>query len=191
MPLINGKYYRPDEVKINILVDSESKIAADREIGKSYINKNFFQPVYSPQEYKNLEKLWEERVQALYPHSQGDWVVHKAESIQMFDTVSGDLVAVSEKEPENKKDDFYIVLWAGTVGVGMKENGETKEVTRTKEEAWADLILRDETEVNPMELVEVPQMPTVETDGGSMPITVSVVVVAVLSLIGTLARFLL
>lgn len=115
MPLIDGKYYRPDEVKINILVDSESKIAADREIGKSYINKNFFQPVYSPQEYKNLEKLWEERVQALYPHSQGDWVVHKAESIQMFDTVSGDLVAVSEKEPENKKDDFYIVLWAGTV----------------------------------------------------------------------------
>lgn len=35
MPLIDGKYYRPDEVKINILVDSESKIAADREIGKT------------------------------------------------------------------------------------------------------------------------------------------------------------
>lgn len=126
----------------------------------------------------------------VFDSKNGCWV-NKAESTQMFDTGSGDLVAVAEKEPENKKDDFSIVLWAGTVGLGMKESGKTEEVTRTQEEAWEDLILRYVEEANPMELVEVPKMPTVEQNAGSTSVTVLVVTLSLLSLIGILARFLL
>lgn len=86
-------------------------------------------------------------------------------------------------------DSFSIVLWAGTVGIGMRESGETEEVTRTKEEAWADMILRKTEKENPMKLVNPPKIPTVETDGYN--VAVVVIVSAILSLIGTMARFLL
>lgn len=112
-------------------------------------------------------------------------------SVMVFDKGANSFTWKPENYAEYDAEKFSIVLWAGTVGIGLKENGETEEVTRTKEEAWKDLILRGKKEVNPMELVEVPKMPTVEQNGGSTSVTVLVVMLSLLSLIGTLARFLL
>ena len=132
-----------------------------------------------------LTQLTNEKTFRVFEPKTGDWI-YKAESVQMFDTVSGDLVAVAEKKPENKKDDFYIVLWAGTVGVGMKENGETKEVTRTKEEAWADLFVNTSKKERCSEISEPPMIPTVKVDGGPNPVIASAIVVPI-SLIGFIA----
>lgn len=83
-------------------------------------------------------------------------------------------------------DSFSIVLWAGTVGIGMRESGETEEVTRTKEEAWADLFVNTSKKERCSEISEPQMIPTVKVDGGPNPVIASAIVVPI-SLIGFIA----
>lgn len=83
-------------------------------------------------------------------------------------------------------DSFSIVLWARTVGIGMRESSETEEVTRTKEEAWADLFVNTSKKERCSEILEPHMIPTVKVDGGPNPVIASAIVVPI-SLIGFIA----
>lgn len=109
------------------------------------------------------------------------------EEYQTF-SFPAELFPRGKTEPK-KEEKFCIKLWAGTVGIGMKEDGSTKELTRSEQEAWDDFLAKSENPEHPMKIVNPPMIPTVTQDGGSLPIVVSVI--SVLSLIGVLARLLI
>ena len=75
------------------------------------------------------------------------------------------------------------------MGIGMKEDGSTKELTRSGQEAWDDFLIKPKSPEPTIEIVEPKMIPTVTQDGGPLPIVVPVI--SVLSLIGVLARLLI
>lgn len=127
---------------------------------------------YSKSEYQFTEKRHEE-------------ICNQNKSVRVFDKSTNSFVWRPENYAKDVPEKFSVVLWAGTVGIGLKENGQTKELNRTKEEAWEDMILREEEKENPIKLVDPPKIPTVKTDGCN--VVVIVIVSEILSLIGVLA----
>lgn len=109
------------------------------------------------------------------------------EEYQTF-SFPAELFPRGKTEPK-KEEKFWIKLWAGTVGIGMKEDGSTKELTRSEQEALDDFLIKPKSPEPTMEIVEPKMIPTVTQDGGSLPIVVPVI--SVLSLIGVLARLLI
>lgn len=87
---------------------------------------------------------------------------------------------------ESGQEKFSIVLWAGTVGIGLKEDGSTKELHRPEEEMWNDFLVNTSKKEMSSEIPEPQMIPTVKVDGGPNPVIVSAIVVLI-SLIGFIA----
>lgn len=80
-----------------------------------------------------------------------------------------ELFPQSKKEPK-KEEKFGIKLWAGTVGIGMKEDGSTKELNRSEQEAWDDFLVKGDKKGIPMKMGHPKMIPTVTEDGGTISI---------------------
>lgn len=125
---------------------------------------------YSKPEYQFVEKRYEE-------------ICGQNKSVMGFDGETNSFVWRSENYKKDIPDKFSIVLWAGTVGIGLREDGSAKEIHRSEQEAWNDFLVKTSIEESTTEIVNDPAKKTVKRSKGTIPITISVTA-TLISLIG-------
>lgn len=193
MPLINGKYYSPKEMNELWEAWFPGRKFPDDSVRRIL---DGFEPDTSDVMYF-VEEL------NAFVHSPA-WQLELKNRLASLDATSikfYDPKTDKESWAVGNREEFYITLWAGTKGIGLRKDGTSEDLERTKEEAWADFLakkpekeedgLHDTTEYAELveDFAEVPKIQTVTADGGTIPV-VAFITVAV-SIVGAVVKLLL